>query len=527
MPSLLHLPPDLHLHILAYLHHDCLALALTCRTLYRLCDLPTRKRFRRVRVQPGKNLDRAFDLLLAIIRRPSLGRYVRHLEYQGVVEAHVPYEENPGDREAELRDEAGMMGLLQAAVRRAIGVDENSADADADDEKTKLAAQVLNMLMQSSEQRNKGDWNYTYRGMHGIFAVQAVAALLVSVAPNLESMALVQPFFNYTGFYHTEGRFADQSRVAFPLDYVLRRANGEGDATPFLRQLRRVYVINAGRGWMDDERFYTSMDFLGMFALVDRLPAIETVSTDVLCEDENGKSGLEPNSSNISRIHINHSAVDTMYLASVICACKSLRELQFSLGGRASSDGSSSMENPKTFLQTLLLHRETLEVLDVDFEANISEFWNDDDEDTEPDFDTYGGRSEAQHSWTGAPPDELWEQKGSLRDFTSMTHVSLGLKTLLYMAKGVNLTEPSDFKLADHLPPNLEYLLIRGYERGHRKDHDEHIDGVLSLKKSESSKLREIRGIDESIPHAEDVDDPDDESAPLWEWEEQEWSEDE
>ncbi|RAH51422.1 uncharacterized protein BO95DRAFT_350015 [Aspergillus brunneoviolaceus CBS 621.78] len=523
MPSLLHLPNEVHLHILSHLHHDCRALALTCRTFHRLCDLPTRKKFRRVRVQPGKNLDRAFDLLLAILRRPSLGRYVRHIEYQGAVEAHVPYEEQLGEREAELQQETGMMGLLWAAVRRAIGVDESNAD----EHRAKLAAQVMNMLMQSSEQRAKGKWNYTYRGMHGIFAVQAVAALLVSVAPDLESMALVQPFFNYTGFYHTEGRFANQNRVAFPLDYILRRANGEGDATPFLRRLRHVYFINAGRGWMDDERFYTSMDFLGMFALVDRLPAIEIVGTDALCTDENGKPGLEPNSSNISRVRINHSAVDTMYLASVISACKSLRELQFSLGGRASSDGSSSMQNPKTFLQTLLLHRETLEVLDVDFEANISEFWNDDDEDTEPDFDTYGGRSEAHHSWTGAPPDELWDQKGSLRNFTSLTHVSLGLKTLLYMARGVDSARSSDFKLADHLPPNLEYLLIRGYERGLRKDHDEHIDGLLSLKESEGSKLREIRGIDELIPHAEDVDEPDDESAALWEWEEEEWSEDE
>ncbi|OJK03926.1 hypothetical protein ASPACDRAFT_75446 [Aspergillus aculeatus ATCC 16872] len=513
MPSLLHLPNDVHLLILSYLHHDCRALALTCRTFHRLCDLPSRRRFRRVRVQPGKALDRAFDLLLAILRRPGLGRYVRHLEYQGTVEAHVPYEEQPGDREAGLRDEPGTMELLRAAVQRAIGVDEN----DADEQRTKLAAQVMNMLMQSSEQRNKGGWNYTCRGMHGIFAVQAVAALLVSVAPDLESMALVQPFFNYTGFYHTEGRFANQNRVAFPLDYILRRANGEEDAAPFLRQLRRVYFINVGHGWMDDERFYTSMDFLGMFALVDRLPSIETVSTDVLSEDENGKPGLAVNSSNISRIRINHSAVDTMYLASVI----------FFRGGRASSDGSSPMQNPKTFLQTLLLHRETLEVLDVDFEANISEFWNDDDEDTEPDFDTYGGRSDAHHSWTGAPPDELWEQKGSLQDFTSLTHVSLGLKTLLYMARGVDSARPSDFKLVDQLPPNLEYLLIRGYERGLRKDHDEHIDGLLSLKESESSKLREIRGVDELIPHAEDVDEPDDESAALWEWEEEEWSEDE
>ncbi|KAK1142420.1 hypothetical protein N8T08_007972 [Aspergillus melleus] len=77
---------------------------------------------------------------------------------------------------------------------------------------------------------------------------------------------------------------------------------------------------------------------------------------------------------------------------------------------------------------------------------------------------------------------------------------------LIYFAKGVNMKKSNNLKLADHLPPNLEYLSVLGYKRGVNTVHDDQVDGLIALRHNASSKPREISGIENTTPNGEDSD---------------------
>jgi hypothetical protein len=171
--------------------------------------------------------------------------------------------------------------------------------------------------------------------------------------------------------------------------------------------------------------------------------------------------------------------------------------------------------NATTFIKAILMHRETLEVLDVDVEGDAYY------------LDDQGGQDEAENAPSGPPPDEMWEQSGSLRDFHALKHLSIGVNFLLQFARGVHPTK-ENFSLVDRLPENLKSLCIRGYERGrHRSYNDSQSDALIAWQKSGTSRLKTILGIDELIPNASHVEDPDDDTHLLWEREEEEWSEEE
>ncbi|KAE8371009.1 hypothetical protein BDV26DRAFT_287110 [Aspergillus bertholletiae] len=387
---------------------------------------------------------------------------------------------------------------------------------DSDDKSlNKAFATLMEVLKRPSLGRETGS--------RGVYIAQALTALLISVSPDLESLATPPPFFNYTGFY-SPGQTHDFASVKFPLERMLRQVNSMPNDMPFLQNLRHVYVINGGDD--DDGRFYVSTDFIGAMHLFHHLPSIEMMGTDILEEDENGSPKLEPGSSNISRVAIHHSSVDIFYLTNIICSCKTLSEFQYSIGGRTPLGGGTPIFNPKTLLLAILLHRETLEVLDVDADDHVIEFGPDlTDAEWDESLDVRGGRPDAEHVWTGAPPESLWEQRGSLQDFPALKRLSIGINSLIYFARGVGLARKENFSLADCLPPNLECLVIRGYQKGECEMHDAQINSLVAQRDSGLSSLAEIRGITECIPLAEDVGDPDDDEAALWEREE-EWSSD-
>ncbi|KAE8417094.1 hypothetical protein BDV36DRAFT_296410 [Aspergillus pseudocaelatus] len=510
MALLTDLPIEIHHRILSFVHshRDVAALSIQCRSLHTLCDMSMRKKYRRVRIDSNdKSLNKAFAMLMEILKRPSLGRYVRHIECSKGPPCFDDYTERTNSLR-DLNDKE--MQLLRAAICRAGFTGSETG-------------RILNMVMQTEAGEERPWPRYFPTMSRGVYIAQAMTALLISVSPDLELLAMPPPFYNYTGFYWPE-QSHDYESVKFPLERLLRQVNSNPNNMPFLQNLRNVYVINND---LDEERFYLSMDFMGAMHLIHCLPSIEMVSTDILQEDENGAPRLEPGSSNISRFAIHHSSLDIFYLANVICSSKVLREFQYSIGGRDVLGGSYSKFNPKTFFFTILPHRETLEILDVDVECNIGEFNNEAVEYEELDdiFEQWGGRRDAEHVWTGTPAESLWGQSGSLREFRALRRLSLGIHTLMYYAQGVNLAKRESFRLADCLPPNLEYLLIRGYQKGQDEMRDAQIDLLVAWKDSGLSSLTEIQGITECIPHAEDVGNPDDEDAPLWERDE-EWSSD-
>lgn len=212
---------------------------------------------------------------------------------------------------------------------------------------------------------------------HGTFIAQALTAIFISISPNLVSLAITQPFVTYyQDYWDTEKcQSSRESHIDYPLDQFLRRANANSaNNIGYLQNLRNVYMIVDEAGFPDDDRFYIPIDFMGCTKLFDRLPSIESISTDALCEDENNSSRLVPRSSNISRIHLNHCALGTPYLAYLIQSCRELREFQYIIGGRGVLGGSSVCFNVKTFIKSILPHNGTLEVLDIDAETNMCHF---------------------------------------------------------------------------------------------------------------------------------------------------------
>jgi hypothetical protein len=367
-------------------------------------------------------------------------------------------------------------------------------------------------------------WLSTYKTnsegqIHGTFIAQALAAILISVSPNLESLVMTQPFSVFSGFCRGGERLLDEDDH-FPLHRFLRQANAKPTSAPYLQNLRKVYMIVDDKD--SDDRYYMAIDFLECATLFDNLPSIESISTDALCDDENCEARvvLEPRSSNISRIRIAHSSLPSKFLVSLIQSCKVLREVQYTIGGRCVLGGWYSPFDAKTFIKSIYPHKDTLEILDIDAERNMHYF--------HPDYfeqDQVDQRIDERSLETDDDDDDERQMlrsssstSKSLKEFRTLKRLSVGIGFLVYFAMGIreNNGPRKPFLLPEVLPESLEYLCIRGYEKGKCKKWDVHIDALVVSFVSGLSGLKEITGIEEIIPNSEDVDDPDDNEDLLW-----------
>lgn len=341
--------------------------------------------------------------------------------------------------------------------------------------------------------------------------------------------------YNFTGYHDSTfcirlGGMRELRR--FPLEKLLMDTNENPHDKPWLQYLQSVELINNKDNTWDDGRFYEAFDLFGMLRFFDKLPSIEGVGIDAMAHDENGLSSLPPKSSNISRIRIEHSNINTIYQMHLINSCKVLKEFHYSIGGRASSDGSFSRFNPRTFLKTILGHKTTLEVLDIDSDEDCHYI---DIEGPPYDFEMIS------HDENEDPSDnelmaleELWGRSGSLSDFSSLTHLSIGVAVFSCLARGTQSMDIEDSDkvtpfdqvvLADALPASLESLCLRGYKKGLRPDFDESITRFLAEKDAKLPNLKNVTGIEECIENASTINAPDDEGDLLWEREEEDWTE--
>lgn len=302
-------------------------------------------------------------------------------------------------------------------------------------------------------------------------------------------------------------------QLDYPLASMLRDINTDPDNKPCLQNLRNVFVTPGGdsddTGWDCSQRF----DFKGTLTLVNCLPSIESVGTEFVREDAFMRPGLTLDPCKFSRIVIHKASVDSAYLAGLIASCETLRELQFSNGGRVADPGF----DPQTVFKALCVHKQTLETLDINVNptqlAFLDQFRGTADE-LEAVLEEFMGPSAAQNPTERNFLQLIWEENGSLKDFTSMKRLSLGIQCLLCFVRGVwrnadGRSEAMLPMLPDCLPDSLEYLCIRGYQAGETVDHDIQVDALMDYFESGLSPLKEIEGVDEMIPHAKnrwDVD---------------------
>jgi hypothetical protein len=117
MPLFTDLPLEIQQRVLFFLHshRDFAALSVQCRSLHFLCDMPRRRKYRRIYITNSRqSFNRRFSMLMDILKRPSLGEHVRHIEYNVDCCTWTP---NPQQPRRELSGEE--LQLLRAAVRKA------------------------------------------------------------------------------------------------------------------------------------------------------------------------------------------------------------------------------------------------------------------------------------------------------------------------------------------------------------------------------------------------------------------------
>ncbi|KAJ5263408.1 hypothetical protein N7478_011013 [Penicillium angulare] len=496
------------------------AVSQTSRAMHSLCDMKNRERFHRICIDEAR-IEKTFNLLMEILKQRSLGKYVRKIEHRYRRPYQVPaYTEAKEQRSLSAEE----MDLLRSAVQKAgfSGTQESA---------------VINMLMQKDTSGRDGELGDVGNRIRlsriypsvimGTFITQALTAMLISVSPNLEALTMTQPFESYDSFNYEPEKNPRESFTDFPIDRILRRANTDPTSVPYLQNLRKVYIIVDEVIMGGDDRSYVGLEFFDCIKLIDNLPSIESIGTDALIEDENDVATLLPTSSNISRVYLNHCALNTPYLAYIIQSCKVLKEFQYTIGGRDVLDGHFCPLNPKTFIKAISPHKDTLEVLDIDAEANIhdlSYYYDDDFARADKRFDEVLDPYLAEDDGILLQQEQFVQSflgnSGCLKDFHALKRVSLGVGFLLYFARGVGgsyeTRDPATFKLVECLPEGLEYLCIRGYKKGRIEKWDEQIDSLMTFWQSGKSNIKEITGVEEEILNAKDLDDIDNQEHLVW-----------
>ncbi|KAJ5366550.1 hypothetical protein N7541_000491 [Penicillium brevicompactum] len=288
-------------------------------------------------------------------------------------------------------------------------------------------------------------------------------------------------------------------------------------------------VLNQGTTYVQ-ESYFSRLD------IVRKLPAIESVSFTLAMRDDDPGLPLPPRCANYSKIQIDHSCIPEHDLCRIIESPMTLKNFVFTVGGRNYPEGGIPILGMTPLLRSLWLHRHTLEELDLDMEyhATWQEFYDPDyqlDEDEgldEYEQECYEEQYASEILELTAQEPETRPSCISLKDFPKLKRLSLGAHALCHFARGVGSNQdrfPDDriglqsFNLAEHLPPNLQYLRVYGRGEGpHDLDFSGHeldldVDDQLErLSREMNSKSLIIEGIDVSIPNAKTVDEWEDDN---------------
>ncbi|KAF5558096.1 hypothetical protein FMEXI_463 [Fusarium mexicanum] len=315
------------------------------------------------------------------------------------------------------------------------------------------------------------------------------------------------------------------------VDYMLK-ANYAQMKSPPLQKLKHVRFF---AGAQHDERFYTAFDILGFTQLIHRLPALESVAMDGMCDYQAERTFFVPGTGNMKRLEITHCDISHSFLGVMISIPKALEEFKLSIGGLWTRDGADTYSEPFYIAKALSAHRHSLRVLDIDvgvgaganaLDWDVDSNYEEGEEDgtnweMKDQLDSYGRDRLAldKKISTGHKMEtgkEYTPTIGSLHDFPHLTHLSISIMPLLgeydwwkpsFRSKEppYRLERPAPFRLVDMLPPSLEYLCLYGYTRGENPDVDEHVDELLAKRDDKLPNLMVIKGIEERVRDIKDI----------------------
>ncbi|PYI25222.1 hypothetical protein BP00DRAFT_420722 [Aspergillus indologenus CBS 114.80] len=459
-------------------------------------------KYRQIRICERGDLVTGFETLLHLLRNPATAQHVHHLEVHGAREV-TDHEDPDFQRPPSETQELAEVDILN--LRTAIA---KAGFTEGDEPKM-----LLNILLQ--DPAGKKLQCSTYSG-HIAFK-QALAALLITASPQLESLA-----FYHIGEYDTAASY-------FCLVTLLRRANRTSIAPPpYLQNLRKVIFLSDQDSPDNDELHYIPESYYHRINLVRRLPALESIAFTLATWNNEAGIPPPPRSANYSEISFTHSMMHEADLCCLIDSAKALRKFTYTIGGRMLPEGGKQTVNVSPLIRSLWRHRHTLEELDLDVEDNVS--WGEiyGEEGLEPATEEldYENDEEYQEAWAEEletldvdlepPPTDI-----SLADFPKLRRLSLGPHTLCFLARGIGPNRWrgesfSRFSLVDCLPRCLEVLRI--YGRGEEGDDpwltrkicspDLDVDAELvSMMAEKPGKLPTltVEGFSEVIPRGRDV----------------------
>ncbi|KAJ5159575.1 uncharacterized protein N7482_006579 [Penicillium canariense] len=470
------------------------------RGVHLVSNVVEEQKYRRVRLGVGLDLENAFQTLLFFMKNPAIAGQLRQLEVYGSIDVlsdgdfdfNIPPKE---PRQLGLDD----LDRLKMTIKKAGFTEGNEA-------------QILqHILLQNPEGRD-------IRGSHRLANTafkQAIAALLITISPNLESLS-VCPVGEYCR--HIKG---------YALLSLFRRANTARSALPYLQNLKEIIFLpdNCSTG-NDGFHYNICENDHDRLNLVRRLPALESVSFMIASWNNEAGNPPPPKSANYSDISFTHSNIVEADLCYIIDSSKALRKFTYTIGGRAYPEGGKALVDLSTLIRSLWRHRHTLEELDLDVEDNLS--WGEiygvdgvkpheqiyDDEYLQYEELWEGEMAELDTSLETVPSDI------SLMDFPKLKYLSLGVHTLCFLARGIgpNRHGAESISLLDRLPGSLQSLRLYGkgeegdplLDRGkHQPDLD--VDALLETLVAEKDEkrpgLKTIEGLDPIIPRAKEVPD--------------------
>lgn len=139
-------PSEILCHIISYVYspRDVAALALSCRAVHTLCnlELQRKKKFHLICIRPDDAaIEEVFQLLMEILKQPSLGRHVHEVRYYGRAHASGDWRRY-GHGQLYPRDlEESEMELIRTHIQRA-----------------GFSSSWENIILEMLIQKKTGDW---------------------------------------------------------------------------------------------------------------------------------------------------------------------------------------------------------------------------------------------------------------------------------------------------------------------------------------------------------------------------------
>ncbi|CAG9990998.1 unnamed protein product [Clonostachys byssicola] len=433
------------------------------------------------------DLDRLYPLLAAYIQQPSLADSVTELVVDFSSSEYAWPNDYPPDESGE-----PSLGVAGDLVR------EHVCSLGLGDIATKAMLHVLRLWTNRQEPPRGwqlGDLPFEPHYLQDEFAALA-AVVLLSLCKNLSTLHIAQPMSGFSPILE---------------DYFLKNNYGLMQA-PGLQNLKKVEVLPGA--WVYSDIVYGQLEFLRIFQYFHRLPAINAISIDSCQEYQSYHCTFIPRTGNMKTLKLEHIDMDDSFLELLISIPKVLVELKVSLGGKENIDGGLPRTRPHAIGRALRQHKETIATLDLDLDLCVSEFVckgevRDDPDDEDSDIGTFGRdyykMDQETRLLVQKTPVDLesygWTI-GSLHEFPSLTHLSVGIYTLLGPpeSRGERLARQPPFRLIDALPPSLESFCLYGYKKGENLDVDEHVNEFIDNREAKFPRLKEVRGIEEEFP---------------------------